>query len=152
MPATTVSRRLVTAAMLDILVRSTKQPAGDHKAPVVSRADTAGWPYTIVYSLPGGTQERPNLRAPNADGLLVYQVTSVGLNREQAEWMADRVRLTLLGRDARGRFQVELQDIDGTRILDRMGQEGLPGIIAEGTPPNEVFSVAERYVLATTPA
>lgn len=51
-------------------------------------------PYAVVYPMPGrlgGT-----MADPERDGQVVYQVTSVGVSRSEAEWVRDKAREVLL--------------------------------------------------------
>jgi hypothetical protein len=145
---TVPDRQLVTTALVSMVASSTGKAAGDHKAPA---ARTVGQPYVVVYSIAGGGFWGPGLTAPDASADLVYQLDAVGATRAQAEWMGDAVRRTLLAR-TNGAFQVAFPAVSGWVMADREPSGGPGGIGVEGVPPNEVFTVAERYTLRLTPA
>ena len=145
---TSPDRRLLTNALVLILENSTSRSIGDHETP---ENIPSGEPWAIVYAIPGGNFDGPPLRAPNADGSFVYQVTSAGRSREQAEWMADMVRRTLLARNADGSFQVEFPDTTPLQVYAR-DSDSIGGVTVEGLPTARVFSVADRFTLFVTPA
>lgn len=144
---TVPDRQLLTTALLTMLVSGTGKPVGDHKAPLSTDP-----PYCVLYSIPGGGFWGAGLVAPDADADFVYQVDSVGLKRNQAEWLADRVRRSMLARSASGAFQVTLTPPTGLKVADRLPDSGPGGVQVSGIPPHEVFSVAERFVLRVVPA
>lgn len=146
-------REEFTNAVIDLLARGTGKLVGDAKAPPLppGMPERDFWPYCIVYSIPGGSSSG-SLADPFEDSGLVYQVTSVGRTRQQAEWMADRVRNVWLSRTTRGTFQVPLVSPQGWTAAGRIPQDGSGGgVDREGEPPNEVFSVPDRYILQVTP-
>lgn len=154
---TVPDRQLVTTALVSMLASSTSKPIGDHKAPSTR---VAGTPYAVVYAISGGDFWGPGLVAPDSSADLVYQVDSVswrsadnlsGGSRKQAEWMGDLVRRTLLAR-TNGAFQVAFPAVTGWSMADREPGGGAGGVDVAGTPPHEVFTVAERFVLRVTPA
>lgn len=83
--------RLQINAVLVRLDSETGRPVGDAVAP-----DDDTRPYMVVYSLDDDpfemSQADPHMVANPA-----FQVTSVGDNREQAQWMQKKVRDALLG-------------------------------------------------------
>lgn len=134
-------RRIVTAALIDLL-ETTTIPIGDHTAP----DEVAGKPWAVVYSIPGGGLLDDNLAAVE-DGMdLLYQVTSVGRRRDQAEWMADRARSTIIGRTSAG-FSTTFPTITGLNVADRQLWGGVGGVEPSGEAPHQVWSVAERFLL-----
>lgn len=148
---TVPNRSTITDAFLLLLRSSTGQPIGDHTAPSQAEmTDEEFFPYAIVYSIEGGELTGPPLSAPEADGEFVYQVTSVGTTRKQAEWMADRARRTVLARTS-GQYQVEMVSPAGTKIRGRIPDGGAGPVDVEGEEPNEIYSVPERFRILTTP-
>lgn len=145
---TVPDRQLFTTALASMLGTATGKAIGDHKAPTTR---TAGEPYAIVYSIGGGGFWGAGLVSPDASGDLVYQVDAIGATRAQAEWMSDRVRRSLLAR-TNGTFQVAFPAVAGWTVADREPDGGPGGVDITGAPPNEVFSVAERYVVRVTPS
>lgn len=134
-------RRTVTAAFVS-LAAATGLPVGDHTAPV----EVAGKPWAIVYSISGGGLLDSNLAALEEGMDLIYQVTSVGRRRDQAEWLADRTRGVVVGRTAAG-FSAPFPAIAGAKVADRQLWGGLGGVEPSGDSPNQVWSVAERFLL-----
>lgn len=141
-----LDRRLVTANFIELLKQGTGKQVGDHAAP----GSPLAYPYCIVYTIDGG-ELWGSLRFPESDALVIYQVTSVGERRDQAEWMADRVRRTILNRISSG-FQVPMGNPEGWVINDRRSHGGVGQVNSEGLPPNQVFSIPERFALSVTPA
>lgn len=140
-----------TTGVVELLERGTAKQVGDHKAPVRPVDDDDFYPYCIVYSIPGGRLSG-SLANQHEDGELVFQVTSVGLTRRQAEWMADRVRQVWCARAVSGVFQVPFISPPGWHVSGRIVQDGLNGgVDTEGEPPTEVWSVPERFLLQVTP-
>lgn len=138
-----VDRRGVTDAFLALLRTGTSKPVGDHALP----DHTPDQPFAVVYSLPGGGFDGPPLTNPEDSSEFVYQVTSVGVTRQQAEWMADAIRRTVLARSSSGAFQVAIVSPTGVAICGRMG-EAPGGVEEEGN----LFSVAERFRLVAVPS
>lgn len=143
---TVPDRQLLTSAFIAMLATGTGKQIGDHRAPPAPRVI----PYGIVTSIPGGGFSGPGLFAPDADADFVYQVDSIGERRDQAEWLGDRVRRTILARTA-GAFQVAFPAVAGLLVADRE-VDAIGGVDVAGDFPNEVFTVSDRYVLRVTPA
>lgn len=140
-------RQLVTDAFVAMLAAGTAKPVGDHKAP-----RDVPYPYSVVHCIPGGGYWGAPLAAPDAQADFVYQVDSVSKNRKNAEWMADTVRRSVLARSPAGAFQVTLTPPVGWKVADRVPSGGPGGVEVEGVHPNEVFTIAERFVLRVVPA
>lgn len=134
-------RRTVTAALLDLL-ETTTLPIGDHTAP----AEVAGKPWAVLYSIPGGEVSDHNLAAVETGIDLIYQVTSVGRRRDQAEWMADLIRATVIGRTA-GAFIATWPVMTGLKVADRQLWGGVGGVEPSGEAPHRLWSVAERFLI-----
>lgn len=151
MPNLVYPRQLFTDGVIDLLQRGTGRPVGDHKAPDrEGRDDDDFYPYCVVYNLPGGSSDG-GLGFGYEDSTVIYQVTSVGLTRGQADWMADRVRLTWLARLGVA-FQVPFLSPDGWAVSGRMPNYGFSGgIDSQGEPPNRVYNAPERFELHVTP-
>lgn len=96
-------------------------------------------PSCAVYTIPGG-RSYGSLQEPNEDADFVYQVTCVGITREQAEWVADKAIAALLG-------GVTVAD----RHIARVMVDAFPGVFRDddATPP--VFVSTPRFRLITTP-
>ena len=137
-----VNKKLVTAGMISIVEAGTDKPCGDHRSPEDGILADG---YTYVHSIDAGSYDGPALWSPESDATLVYQVTSVGVDRSQVEWLADRVRLTLVSRAALGGFQWPFPELAGMKVIHREPDGLSPGVIYEGPPENRVYSVPERY-------
>lgn len=136
----------LTTSFISMLSIATSRSVGDGEGPIGANINQG---YYVVYGIPiSGDWE--TLSAPLLDADLVYQVTSVGKTREHCEWLADRARLTVIGRSGVG-FQVPLNPPAGVSVINRRPESGLPGTpVPEGTPPNQRWSVAERFLLSIT--
>lgn len=104
-----IERRPVTLLVASVLAQATGMPVGLGKIPTSPDGTTEIIPpYYVLYSLPLAVGGAP-LADMNEDASLTYQVTSVSgpdpavpqstSAEDQAEWMADRARTALLGRD-----------------------------------------------------
>lgn len=142
-------RRELTTALAATLATGTGKPVGVGKAP---EAWDLAVGYYVLYSIDGGEFYGPPLTAPESDGEIVYQVTSVGSRQDHVEWLSDRARATLLGRDSGGAFQVVIAPPAGWVVADRRSEGGFSGASYDGLPPNQVWSGIERYVICVTPA
>lgn len=137
-----VQTQLVTTALISMLATATARPCGDHESPAgASLADG----YTYVNSIPGGEYDGPPLWSPESDAVLVYQVMSVGSERNHVEWLADRVRLILLSRVSDGGFQVAFPALTGMLVIHRAPDGNSNGVIPEGPPESRVYNIPERY-------
>lgn len=126
--------RAETNALLAAL-RVVHARVGDAVAP----ADTT-YPYAVLYPA-GNAGLSGSVSAPHEDRPGLYQITCVGLTRDQAEKLADLLRpvplgpLTITGRKV---MQAALESSQAARRDD------------SSTPP--VFYTADVYRLHTTPA
>ncbi len=110
---------------------------GDAVRPSAATA-TAG--YVVVYSLPGGSIDG-TLGAPNDDASVMYQLTSVGADRRQCEWVADRARQVILS------AVMPLTD----RIISPVMVDMLGGTIRDDDIQPPVWYSPDRYRVMTTP-
>lgn len=147
-------RAPVTAAVVALLKWGTGRPMGEARvppggtdeAPDVTEAPEL--PYSIVYALPGGSYGGPGLVDPQADIEWPYQVTSVGADRTQAEWMRDLCHRVMVLRDADGAFVWPMTIGDGTSIAVMDRRSETPG---GETPSDGTVALAETYYVVTTP-
>jgi len=141
-----VANAVVTTAVVATLEAASEAGAwlvGDGQKP-----HGAGWqgergasvfrPYAIVWPIPGGTLDG-SLGAPDTDAETLYQVTSVGATRQQAEVVGDRVREALVAAEL---------DIDG-RGLIRVRCEELGGATVDRSVEPPVFMVPDRFAVVT---
>jgi hypothetical protein len=96
-------------------------------------------PYVVVYPI-SGAGYTGRLTAPQDDAALIYQVTCVGVSREQAEWLADTSMVLLGGFAVTGR-NIAYVSLDLSGGVQRDDAQ---------TPP--VFYVTPRFRVMTTPA
>lgn len=151
--ATIIERRPITTGLVTMVGTALdNRPVGDpdFEEGTVLDLDTG---YFVIHSIPGGDMEAgPPLYAPYSEADLVYQIDSVGGNRGHVEWLADRVRLSMLSRNPDGTYQVAFPHPPGWKVIRRMAESDIaPGVEAEGTPEHRVFSVLERYRLHVVP-
>ncbi len=98
--------------------------------------------YCIVYPLPGGMFDG-SLGCPDDDASLIYQVTCVGADRPQCEWVADKANVTLLTRPyvtVAGRYVTRVQ-------ADMAGG----GVRRDDTVQPPVFIATPRYRIDSVP-
>lgn len=105
---------------------------GDGEAPSGSP------PYAVVYPIPGG-RAFGSLSEPHEDAELVYQVTCVGLTREQAEWVADKSMALLDG--------VTVED----RVIAFVELDSMGGARRDTTVTPAVWQATPRFRLKSTP-
>ncbi|MGW4596646.1 hypothetical protein ACWEOA_15270 [Streptomyces sp. NPDC004457] len=144
------ARLPVTRALATLIERATGRPCGIGELPRVQ--GKSGWepalvPYTILDSLPaefGG----PRLWDWHADAAWSYQVTSVGERTDQVEWLADRVRVGVVGRTD-GHWSHDLH-VPEARVIDReltYDAGGEPSVSAAGA----IVSYVQRVTITVTP-
>lgn len=88
------TRVFTDAILAKLRANSQSLEVGDAVAP---ESPSPAFPYAVLYPTisPEITEDGGTLRDPNAHRILEYQITSVGLTREQAQWCADRMREAL---------------------------------------------------------
>ncbi len=110
---------------------------GDAVAPT---SISAGAGYVVVYPLLGGDTDG-TIGNPNDDASIVYQLTSVGADRRQCEWVADKARETILAA-APTLTNRKVTYID----VDMLG-----GVQRDDDVQPPTFYCPERYRIRTTP-
>lgn len=133
----------ITEALVAFLAAQTGKPVGRATAPLTGAGVPAEPPYAIVYPLTGGATWGPTYDGPDEGADLPYQVTSVGLRQDQAEWMADKVRQAMLARQ-NGSLAAQLA-VPGVTVLDR-AITAYGGVDREG----DVVSVPDSFVVRVT--
>lgn len=105
----------------------------------VGDADAAGLapPYAVVYHI--NDTFSGTLEDAYEDADMVYQVTSVGTTREQAEWVQDKAMVLLGGFDVEGRFISNVRPDSG------------PGVRPDRDVTPHVFFSTPRFTIKTTP-
>lgn len=81
--------RVLTDEILSVVAAATGKQLGDGTAP-----DSPVFPYAVLYPLPSPDHDG-DLATPDRERGWLYQVTSVGATREQAQWMADEVETAM---------------------------------------------------------
>ncbi len=81
--------RDLTDAIITTVAAGTGRQIGDSTAP-----DAPVFPYAVLYPLPS-PDHAGDLTSPDRDRGWVYQFTSVGTTREQAQWMADKIQTSI---------------------------------------------------------
>lgn len=108
---------------------------GDGEAP----ADLT-LPYAVMYDAGGAGLDGP-VADPHADGAPLLQVTCVGSTREQARWLADKLRPTLLTRPTVTGQVVWQVSLESSRPVQRDDSTAPP-----------LFYAADQARYLTTPA
>jgi hypothetical protein len=147
----TVARLPVTRALAALLERATGRPCGVGELPRV-QGRSGEWepavvPYLILDSLPGEFGGPP-LWDWHADAAWTYQVTSVGERDDQVQWLADRVRACLVGRNG-DRWSHDLR-VPQARVIDRVLDHDAGGessVSAAGV----IVSYVQRFTITVTP-
>lgn len=133
----------------DLLERGTGRPIGDTESPI-ARPEAGDFPYAILATVPGLATWGPELSQPDQNFDLVVQVSSAGLRPDQARWMADRVRSTMLARHPDGSFQVNPDaQPQGFVVVDRLPNGGPPENLVEATYTPTVYTLPERFTIRT---
>ncbi|MFJ6136484.1 hypothetical protein [Kitasatospora sp. NPDC092286] len=141
-----VQGRVVSLALRDALAAGTGRSCGYGAAPVAADKPTGNTiPYSVLYPL-GGTSSGPPFGDQAGDGRMVYQITSVASTAEQVEWMADKVRATLLAVGPKGGFVTPIVPAGHTVIGREIDKEDGQSVA------NGVYSYVTRVLLhVTTP-
>lgn len=147
-----IARTPVTNGLLAMLRDVVARPVGDAVVPGPLTGTDDLVPYTIVYGMPGGRYTGPPLLGSETSAQLVYQVTSVGETREQAEALADRNRDAILAMhtDAAGWLN-PISAGPGRHVMSRDTVAGPGEAVAGDGPPDSVWHVDERFVLHVEP-
>lgn len=154
-----IERRAVTLLVASVLAQATGMPVGKGKIPTSPDGTTEVIPpYYVLYSLPLTLDGAP-LADMNEDASLVYQVTSVSgpdpkvpqstSAEDQVEWLADKARTALLGRDpVTGLWLYDLAPA-GWKTMTR-GLDIEPG--ADSEAGDAIISYVQRFRFGLTPA
>jgi hypothetical protein len=155
-----MARQAITTALITMLASATGRPIGDLEAPEPAGSAIAPQtPYAVVTPIPGGgLVERDLADAHPQPTVLVYEVLSVGgeenegPRRDQAEWMADKVRKAILDRASDGSYVNAITPATNPGdVAVKVGLRDLDvqaGVVIEGT----LASIPDRYSLTVTRA
>lgn len=141
-----ISRREVNEAVADFL-DPLGRPVGRARIPTQPTNDqiVADPPYMILYPIMGGTYWGAPLTSPEDSMGLVYQVTCVGMREDQAQWLADEVRVRILDRNTDGAFVSSLT-VAGLNVIMREPEGPPSGPMQEG----KIWQVVERYKITVS--
>lgn len=117
-------------------------PVGDGVAPRNPDKSEMDPPYVVLYSLPGGQFDGP-LSDSQADVTLIYQITSVGRSRQQAQVAIDVCRVLM----KKGNVTVLNRKVRDLKHLTPNS-----GTMRDDDLPNPLFYGYDRYELDTTPS
>lgn len=150
-----IDKRPVTNAFATMLATATSLSVGRGKMPTtVPRPHY----YYVLYSLTTDLSG-PELADLNEDLSLVYQVTSVSGpdpdepdsagTVDQAEWLADKARKAVLGRDPNTGLWLHTLTVTGAKVMTR-ALDTEPG--GTNDPADAIISYVQRFRLGLTPA
>ncbi|MFB7867358.1 hypothetical protein [Streptomyces sp. NPDC056069] len=148
-----IEKRTVTTAAIVLLTEATGLPVGRGRIPA-----NAGLRYYVLYSLETDT-DGPPLADEHEDLTVVYQVTSVSApdpakpgsagSAEQAEWLADKVRMAFLARNPATGLWVNDLSVPGAVVRARE-LDTEPG--GTNDPADAIMSYVQRFRVTLTPA
>lgn len=125
-------RRKLTSALKALLEEKTGRSVGVGSAPRNTDNLQEELPYIVIYPIAGTLYSGSAFCGPQEDVRFDYQIDSHGKRDDQAEWLADLVRETLIDRDGYGNLVNKLsftnhsvmdQEVVGpTGKLDNVGQ------------------------------
>ncbi|MFF2571225.1 hypothetical protein [Streptomyces sp. NPDC058084] len=141
-----IERRLVTQALELLIATATGKPCGTGALPQVS-GKPAEPPYSVLRSLTLTLDGAP-LTDRNEDSTTYYQVDCVARTHAQAEWLADRVRRGVLGRDEHGTWLYALTVPGWNCYARELDLDAGP----EDDPAAVIVSYVIRFQLDWTPA
>jgi hypothetical protein len=136
--AVAADARVVTDAVKALLVAG-GLTVGDGVAP------SGNPPYAVVYPV-FHTVTGP-VGEPSADANRVFQVTSVGTTREQAQWVSDKAATALLGADHNA------VTVTGRALMQAIELYSSAGVTRDDdTAGAPLFYAIDRYAVTTTDA
>lgn len=134
---TAVPRGPETDAVLDLIGAAVL--VGDAERPAAWEGSESG--YAVLYPLTT-TSDGPASDA-HADVESRYQVTSVGTTRAQAQWVADRVRVAMLG---------GVLGVPGRSLSSPVEWAPSRGVDRDDDTNPPLFYAVDSYTVRTTPA
>lgn len=140
-------RRDVIKGLLDALKASTARPFAVSDVPPPDAGKVAPTPpYGIIYPINDGSFWG-GLGAPENSAEFAFQVTSVGATYEQCEWLSDRVRNTVLGRNDNGVYEYAITMPSPHHINYRESLSGAGNM----TRNDLMWSTTESFMLYVCP-
>jgi hypothetical protein len=153
-----IEKRLITDWVVDTLSTASGMPVGRGRKPT----DGAAPPFYLLYSVGTSVSGAP-LADMNEDAHPVYQITSVSgadtsvaqstASQDQLEWMADKARSALLGRDPGTGLWLYPLTVPGVSCMARSLDIDL-GNQPGGTPEQEagIMTYVQRFRFDLTSA
>ncbi|MFJ2752642.1 hypothetical protein [Streptomyces sp. NPDC087297] len=132
-----IERRLVTEALRMLLETATGKPCGTGALPLTA-GKPAEPPYSVIRSLPLTLDGAP-FSDLHEDAGTQYQVECVARSHAQAEWLADRARTAVLGRNTAGQWLNPLT-LPGWSCYGR-------GLALDAGPEDDPSAVIVSYVI-----
>jgi hypothetical protein len=153
-----LERRLVTDQVAEILTAASGKPVGRARIPTAADGVTpVEPPYYLLYAMDAAVDGAP-FADESEDATVVYQVTSVSGpdpdvpnstgDQSQAEWLADKARTGLLGRNPATGAWLHPLTVPGYQCMGR-GLDTEPGAVA--TPGDGIISYVQRFRFDLTP-
>lgn len=142
-------QRDLTGTLIGVLEAATGRRIYDYAVPRTeeTHALDLDHPYGLLRVVTMSSYGGPGLVAPNADAAVMYQVDGISDQRHRAEWLLDRARSIILGRNATGAFATAINMGGGWAINDRRPVAGSFGVDRNG----QIYQARERFLLLTTP-
>ena len=137
------SRMEISDYLVAWLADHTGRPIGDSKIPQFLDPQHPDLPYGVLYTI--GTTGSGPWADPDVDLEVIIQLTCVGFNRKQAQWMSDQARDVLVGRQA-GDF-AHAMDPQGFSVAHRW-TSGLGATVRSG---DRLFEVPDTYRIKVVP-
>ena len=141
-----IERRPITAALAVLLATATGKPCGTGTLPRTPAGATVAPPYTVLQPLDFDVSGAP-FTDLSEDAEAIYQVTCVATTTEQAEWLSDRVRKGVLGRDPVTRQWLHPIDVPGVACRSRESESDAG---TDNTPGDAIVSYVIRFRIAFT--
>lgn len=140
---------LITTSLIDFFEQSGRTV---YDGAYAGNPVTPSYPYSIVYSLPGGSSEPfPDLDLDLTAVTATWQITAVSNLRNQAEATARMFRDLLCARTA-GDWRYPITVPSGWQVVTRTPDPMLGGVVRTGDTPNAVFSSPFKFALTITPS
>lgn len=136
----------LTTELISVLATDVGKLVGDGEAPGDPKVEPA-YPYAIVYLITHGPTigDVNVVVSPDREALFIYQVTSIGETREQADWMAHKCRRAITDTTTSPNgWRLEIGTTN-TLVIDRRNNVSL-GTGNEGG----IWRASDRYQMMVT--
>jgi hypothetical protein len=135
--------RVLTDEILSVVATATGRQVGDGTAPA-----SPVLPYAVLYPLPSPDHDG-DLTSPDRDRGWLYQTTSVGATREQAQWMADQVQ-DAMEDEAFAPSGVTVMDVETTTRGSVERDDDTGKVTGPGDTASFLFYSVDTYEFWTT--